>query len=405
MTARRDDALAALLEAVDAAAIDTLTCALIAESSVNPGGTEESAVAVLADACRAAGFAVDVVEAAPGRPNLVATAPIGGTGPGLMFLGHSDVVPAGPGWSADPFVPRRDGDLIIGRGASDMKGGIAAAVAAMSALARAGEFGLELSGPVQLVVTVDEEEHGAGVRHLVANPDLLHRMTGVEEFAGCIVAEPTRMEVVRGCRGASYFEIEVTGRAAHSGRPSDGVSAIDAAARVIEVIRADQVRLAAAPDPLLGFGTWNVGTIQGGQGISVVAPSCSLGVDRRLMPGEDVHEIRDRLLADIDAAGIVVDGIDVRVTPTMFLPGFATEVDHPLVSAASKAALDAPVGGWTAACDGGFISTSLGVPTVVLGPGDINTQAHQPDESVGLSELVFAAQSYVRAAVDLLTDS
>ncbi|MGO3327407.1 M20 family metallopeptidase [Gordonia sp. (in: high G+C Gram-positive bacteria)] len=411
MTERRDDAIAALIETVDATAIEALTCALIAEPSVNPGGTEASTAAVLADACRAAEFAVDVVEAAPGRPNLVAATPNAGTGPGLMFLGHSDVVPAGPGWSADPFVPRRDGDLIIGRGASDMKGGIAAVVAAMTALSRAGDFGLAPSGPVQLVVTVDEEEHGTGVRHLVENPNLYRRSSprgrssGVETYAGCIVAEPTRMEVVRGCRGASYFEIEVTGRAAHSGRPSDGVSAIDAAARVIDVIRADQDRLAAEPDPLLGFGTWNVGTIQGGQGISVVAPSCSLGVDRRLMPGEDVHEIRDRLLADIHAAGIIVDGIDVEVTPTMFLPGFATDDDHPLVSAASRAALDAPVGGWTAACDGGFISTSLGIPTVVLGPGDINTQAHQPDESVGLSELVFAAQSYVRAAMDLLTDS
>lgn len=402
MTARRDDALAALLQSVDSTAIDALTCSLIAEPSINPGGSEASAVAVLAAACRAEGFDIDVVEAAPGRPNLVAAAPIGATGPGLMFLGHSDVVPPGPGWSADPFVPRRDGDRIIGRGSSDMKGGIAAAVAAMSALTRASEFGIELSGPVQLVVTVDEEEHGTGVRHLIEHPDQLHRLTGVEEFAGCIVAEPTRMEVVRGCRGASYFEIEVTGRAAHSGRPSDGVSAIDAAARVIEVIRADQDRLAATPDPLLGFGTWNVGTIEGGQGISVVAPTCSLGVDRRLMPGEDVHEIGERLLADIRAAGVLVDGVDVSVTPTMFLPGFATEADHPLVASAAAASDDAPVGGWTAACDGGFVSTSLGVPTIVMGPGDINTQAHQPDESVALSELMFAAQSYVRAAVSLL---
>ena len=394
MTERRDDALQRLVDSVDVSAIDALTCALIAEPSVNPGGTEESTVTVLADACRAAGFTVEVVDAAQGRPNLFATAQVGGDGPGLMLLGHSDVVPAGPGWTADPFVPRRDGDLIIGRGASDMKGGIASAVAAMSALQRAAEFGLTLSGPVQLVVTVDEEEHGTGVRHLVSR--------GVDrEFAGCIVAEPTRLEVVRGCRGASYFDIEVTGRAAHSGRPSDGVSAIDAAARVIEVIGADQERLAADPDPLLGFGTWNVGTIEGGQGISVVAPSCSLGVDRRLMPGEDVEQIGRDLHSAIRAAGIESDGVTVTVTPTMFLPGFATDADHPLVTAAAEAS-EGAVGGWTAACDGGFISTALGIPTVVMGPGDINGQAHQPDESVGLSDLADAARAYVRAAVALL---
>ncbi len=397
MTERPGDAAAQLVECVDSSAIEALTCALVAEPSVNPGGNEASTVTVLADACRAAGFAVEVVEAAPGRPNLVATMRGTGDGPALMLLGHSDVVPAGPGWTADPFVPRRDGDRIIGRGTSDMKGGIASAVAAMAALQRAGEFGISLTGPVQLVVTVDEEEHGTGVRHLVTTgvPG------GAREYAGCIVAEPTRMDVVRGCRGASYFDIEVTGRAAHSGRPSDGVSAIDAAARVIDVIRADQKRLAADPDPLLGFGTWNVGTIEGGQGISVVAPSCSLGVDRRLMPGEDVQRIADGLHAEIRAAGIESDGVTVTVTPTMFLPGFATDADHPLVNVSAEAS-GGSVGGWTAACDGGFVSTALGVPTVVMGPGDINGQAHQPDESVGLSELADAARAYVRAAVALL---
>ncbi|WP_132992898.1 M20 family metallopeptidase [Gordonia zhaorongruii] len=399
MTARRDEALADLVATVNPAAIEALTCALIAEPSVNPGGVEKSTVEVLATACRAAGFDVEVTEVEPGRPNLLATAPNAGDGPGLMLLGHSDVVPPGPGWTGDPFTPRRDGDLIVGRGSSDMKGGIAAAVAAMSVLQRAEEFGITLSGPVQLVVTVDEEEHGSGVRHLVADPP-------DREYAGCIVAEPTRMTVVRGCRGASYFDIGVTGRAAHSGRPSDGVSAIDGAARVIDVIREDQAALAADPDPLLGFGTWNVGTIEGGQGISVVAPSCYLGVDRRLMPGEDVDAIAAQLTEDVRRAGIEDGGVRVDVTPTMFLPGFATSADDPLVTATATAVsasgVDPNVGGWTAACDGGFISTALGIPTVVMGPGDINGQAHQPDESVSLSELVLAAQAYVRAAVELL---
>lgn len=389
----------ALVSGVDASRIAALTCALVAAPSVNPGGTEEAAVAILAQACRDAGFEVELSEAAPGRPNLIATVNGHATGPGLMLLGHSDVVPAGPGWSADPFVPRRDGDLIIGRGTSDMKGGIAAAVEAMIVIGRAVEQGLPVSGPVRLVVTVDEEEHGVGVRHLVQNPP-------PGDYAGCIVAEPTRLAVVRGCRGASYFDIEVTGRAAHSGRPSDGASAIAAAARVIALIDDDQTRMAADPDPLLGYGTWNVGTIEGGQGISVVAPTCAMGVDRRLMPAEDVTEIGRRLSEEIIAAGIVGDGIDVTVTPTMYLPGFATDADHPLVNATVQAVLDSgspsTVGGWSAACDGGWTSSALGIPTVVMGPGDINGQAHQPDESVPLSELVTAAQAYARAALTLL---
>ena len=385
---------------IDEATIEALTCALIEAPSINPGGTEAGAVDVLARACAAAGFTVELQEAAPGRPNLIATTATCGDGPGLMFLGHSDVVPAGPNWTGDPFRVRRDGELIIGRGAADMKGGIAAVVAAMSALQRAGEFGFTLSGRVTLVVTVDEEEHGTGVRHFVAHPP-----TG--PFAGAIVAEPTSLQVVRGCRGASYLDIRVRGKAAHSGRPADGVSAVTAAARIIGLIEQDQADLARTPDPLLGFGTWNVGLIEGGQGISVVPPACYLGVDRRLMPGERVADIAAALRARISAAGVDSGGVGVEVTPTMEMPGFATPADHPLVAAVAGAVAAAggatSVGGWTAACDGGFISRDLGIPTVVMGPGDINGQAHQPDESVPLSELVTAARAYVHAALALLS--
>lgn len=380
---------------ISAEEITALTTSLIEAPSENPGGTEAAAVSVLEEACREAGFVVTTWEVAPGRPNLTATLP-GGDGPGLMFLGHSDVVPAGPGWTGDPYRVRRADDRLYGRGATDMKGGLAAVVAAMSALASAPGG---LSGPVQLVCTVDEEEHGSGVRDLIGGPI-------DTEFLGCVVAEPTNLQVVRGCRGASYLEIDITGRAAHSGRPSDGRSAIMAAAAIIELIRADQARLDLAPDPLLGTGTWNVGTISGGQGISVVAPMCSLGIDRRLLPTESAHRIADDLRERISAADIDSDGIGVQVRVTMEMPGFSTAAAHSLVTTASDAlaALDQPVsvGGWTAACDGGFISRDLGVPAIVLGPGDINADAHQPDESVAIADLVTAARAYTHMALRLL---
>jgi len=132
-----------------------------------------------------------------------------------------------------------------------------------------------------------------------------------------------------------------------------------------------------------------------------------MGVDRRLMPGEDVKEIGLRLAGQIRAAGIDGDGIEVVVTPTMYLPGFATAEGHPLVTETAQAVrgsgAETRVGGWSAACDGGWTSNALGIPTIVMGPGDINGQAHQPDESVELSELVTAAQAYVRTALALLS--
>ncbi|MGV9713186.1 M20 family metallopeptidase [Gordonia sp. NPDC003424] len=387
-----------------------LTAGLVEAASENPGGTEADAVAVLAQACRGAGFTVDVHEVAPDRPNLVATLPAG-DGPGLMLLGHSDVVPAGPGWTSDPYRPRFADGRIYGRGTTDMKGGLAAAVVAMQALSHAGAYGIDLAGPVQLVCTVDEEEHGLGVRDFVARPsgagsEASGPNANAHTFVGCIVAEPTDLTIVRGCRGASYLRVDITGRAAHSGRPADGRSAIEAAASIVDLIRFDHRQLGMTADGLLGSGTWNVGTITGGQGISVVAPMCELGIDRRLMPDEDANDIADQLRTAITDSGIDTDGISVNVTVTMEMPGFATPADHPLVTSSVAAVTDAgretSVGGWSAACDGGFVSRDLGIPTIVLGPGNINTEAHQPDESVAVADLETAARAYTIAALRLL---
>jgi acetylornithine deacetylase len=383
---------------VDTAGIVALTTDLVQAPSVNPGGTEGDAVAVLAAAAERAGATVETREVASGRPNLVATWP-GGSGPGLMFLGHSDVVPPGPGWSGDPFTARVADGRIVGRGSTDMKGGLASIVAAMDALR-----GETLSGPVQLVCTVDEEEHGIGVRDLVGASTSYPLLPG--GYAGCVVAEPTAMETVIACRGASYIEIEIRGRAAHSGRPADGRNAIDAAAKVIDIIRTDHEAMQTELDPLLGAGTWNVGTITGGQGISAVAPNCAIGIDRRLMPDEDAEAIAENLSAEIRRRGIDTDGIEVDIAVTMCMPGFRTAPDAPFVRAAVDAVtavgVDTSIGGWTAACDGGFVSRDLGVDCIVLGPGDITGQAHQPDESVAVDDLVAAARAYAVLALRLL---
>ncbi|MFI7493884.1 M20 family metallopeptidase [Kocuria sp. M4R2S49] len=376
-----------------------LTCALVDAGGENPGGTEERTVQVLERAGRARGLEVRTDPAAPGRPNvdveLVPGGPVG-DGPGLLFLGHSDVVPAGPGWNREPFRSVVEDGRLYGRGSTDMKGGLAAVLVAMDALRRSGA---PLSGPVRLASTVDEEDLGLGIRHLT-------RQGLGRDFRACVVAEPTDLQTVVACRGDAYLELAVTGVPAHSGRPADGRNAIDAAARVLEIVRADHARRQRDLDPLLGAGSWNVGRIEGGRTPSMVAPSCRVWLDRRLMPGEDPHRLAAELLADVDAAGIPGDGISVDVEVTMAMPGFRTDLDHPLVTTVHGAVAElggpASVGGWTAACDGGFIARDHGVPTVVMGPGGLNDQAHQVDESVGVDELVLAARAYALTALRLL---
>ncbi|NIL78742.1 MULTISPECIES: M20 family metallopeptidase [Rhodococcus] len=380
-----------ILERIDDDAIVSLASALIDAGGENPGSTEGSVAAVLDEHCRALGFDVEIDDVAPGRPNVVVS--VGGSDePGVLFVGHSDVVPAGSGWTSDPFrATVRDGRL-FGRGACDMKGGLAAVVMAMAALKEAGAVG---ASPVSLACLVDEEDTGLGIRAYVRAP---HRRT----YASCIVAEPTDLVTIVGCRGAANLEITVTGRSAHAGRPSNGRNAISSAARIVGLLDTMAEELRASAHPTLGPGTWNVGTIAGGTGTSMVADRCVITADRRLLPGEDAHDIAAHLANRVRAAGITGDGIDVSVDVAMEMPGFLTSNDAAVVGTVVGAVTDAAgfrgTDVWTASCDGGFVARDLGTPTVVFGPGEIETQAHQPDESVSVRQLCDSARAYALMA-------
>ncbi|MFI8565253.1 M20 family metallopeptidase [Rhodococcus sp. NPDC078407] len=403
----------ALLDSIDEAEILSLTAALIDAGGENPGDVEEKTAKVLAEHCRASGFDVRTVEVAPGRPNVIVS--IGSDDrPGILFVGHSDVVPAGTGWTTHPFsAVVRDG-RIFGRGACDMKGGLAAVVAAMTAVQRAG---LADEYPMTLACLVDEEDTGLGIRAFVAEPE--HR-----NYSRCVVAEPTDLVTIFGCRGAANLEIEVHGRSAHAGQPRNGANAISAAARIIALIENSQIELDADPDPDLGPATWNVGTISGGTGTSMVADHCVLTVDRRLLPGESAASVVDNLRSRIESAGITGSGIDVRIGIAMEMPGFLTSVNDGLVTTAVQSVLDTvskpnshstsfhpvPDGHsagsnpahltdiWTASCDGGFVAQRMGIETVVLGPGEIESQAHRPNESVAVQQLTDSARAYTLLA-------
>ena len=382
-----------VLARIDAESVARLTEDLVRAASENPGGLEADAAGVLAFALRDAGAEVILDEVEHGRPNL--RAHVGGAG-GILFLGHSDVVPAGTGWTGDPFAARREGDDLIGRGTTDMKGGLAAIVAALAAVhAEAPEVA------ISVLCTVDEEADARGIRHHIAHaPTTRHAL--------CVVAEPTSMTTITGCRGAANFAIELRGHSAHAGHPSDGASAILAASDLIAVIEDDHARLAAEPHPVLGAATWSIGTIEGGHGTSIVPDRCTLTIDRRTLPHEDAQEILSAVLTEARerirrSARPGADLIEVTGTVEMTMPGFTIDPESSVVRQIQAAVMDAGDSGstdiWTASCEGGFICRHLGVETVVLGPGDLPGQAHQPDERVSISELVRAARAYALLAL------
>lgn len=390
-------AVEAVLAALQEDDVVALAQELVRAPGQNPPGEEEATATALATAATARGLGHTRTEVAPGRPNLTVTLD-GGHGPGLLLLGHTDVVPVGDGWTRDPFGGEVAEGRLYGRGATDMKGGLAACLVAMHAL---GRCGVRLSGPVHLAALADEEQEGIGIRRYVAQeaPALL----------GCVVAEPTDLQTVIAARGACYLTIDVHGQAAHAGRPSDGRNAIYGAAAVVTDLERWHGELAGRADPLVGPPTVNVGTVHGGEGGSIVAARCRIGVDRRLLPEEGIQEVLAAVRERLARLGLEERGLGWEVTSPMDMPGFRTDPGDPFVGAVDGALADAggpglPLAGWTAACDGGFVARQWGVPTVVLGPGSVADQAHRPDESVGVEELRTAARTYALAALNLLAE-
>ncbi|MGH8861790.1 MAG: M20 family metallopeptidase [Jatrophihabitantaceae bacterium] len=386
----------AVLDLITVDEIGDLAADIVQAVGQNPPGEEGPTVDVLERAGLDRGLEVERTTVETDRANLSLRLP-GGPGPGLLLLGHTDVVPVGDGWTVAPFGGEvRDGRL-YGRGSADMKGGLAACVVGMSALRGAGAA---LRGPVELAAVVDEEETGKGIRHRITREH-------TPDFAGCIVAEPTDLQTIIAARGDSYVEITVHGRAAHSGNPADGLNAIYGGAAVIAEIERAHGELALREHPLVGAATWSVGQVRGGTGTSTVPALCTVVADRRLLPAENATEVLEEITARIDALALAERGLRVDVRMTMDMPGFETPADHPLVTASSRAIRDAggpdlPLGGWTAACDGGFVARDAGLPVVVLGAGSVATQAHRADESVALADLLVAARAYALCALRAL---
>ncbi|MGW6198319.1 M20 family metallopeptidase [Kribbella sp. NPDC055110] len=421
-----------VLDRIDEDLLVQITQDLVRAPGQNPPGEEAATVAVLAAAGRQLGLDIATTAVEPGRENVSITL-AGGNDPGLLLLGHTDVVPVGDGWTVDPYGGLLRDGRIFGRGASDMKGGLAAALVALAALR-----GSTLSGPVELAAVIDEEETGKGIRaYIAANQrppsvdnsgpaePFLDRLeaerTGARgdsdrnppssspsrQYVGCITAEPTDLQTIVAARGDSYLQVAVHGRASHAGNPDGGANAIYGAAAVVAEIERLHQELAAAPHPLLGPATWSVGQINGGTGGSIVPADCMIVADRRLLPGESPAEV----LADLDhriaALHLEDRGLTVELAMPMEMPAFETPEDAELVRVTEAARFDAggppmPLAGWTAACDGGYVARDLGVPVVVLGPGSVTSQAHRADESVAVAELVTAARAYALTALRLL---
>jgi acetylornithine deacetylase len=341
-------------------------------------GSEGALAEALAGWCEEAGLRVEAQEVEPGRPNVLASWTVGRR-PRLVLTGHLDTVPVGDGWSRDPFGAEVADGRMFGRGACDMKGGLAAAVAAVLDLRARG---LEPAGDVVLAAVVGEEEDSAGTRALVGR--------GLEADRA-VLSEPTGMDLVTGNRGLLNYRLVVRGASAHASSPSLGRNAVVAAARVVLELDALGTRLAGRPHPSFGPPSLTVGTIRGGTRPYVVPDRCEIEVDRRFNPDETRAEVVRQMEAAVERVRRRLPWLEVELVDGPDYLGFEIPAEHELVqsmkAAFARAAVPFRISSWRAASDAGFLVHGAGIPCVLFGPGHVEEAAHRPDESIELDEL------------------
>jgi len=368
--------------------LTALLSALVAVDSVNPslvaGGAGEREAAGLVEAwARDAGLETERLEGTPGRPSVIVRARGTGEGRTLLLCGHVDTVNVEG--MTDPFVPRIDGDRLHGRGAYDMKAGVAAALVAAREASRSG-----LAGDVVVAAVADEEHASLGVqealRHVSAD--------------AAVVTEPTELELAVAHRGFVWSEVEVTGRAAHGSRPHLGVDAIAKMGRVLTEIEQLDRALADRPHPLLGRGSVHASVIEGGVELSSYPARCVLGLERRTLPGErgaDIEAALEALLERCRAADR-----DLVAAQRTLLVREPFEIDQAqelvgLVAASAAEVLgEGPrIAGASYWADAAFIAAA-GIPTVLFGPS--GEGAHAVEEWVSLSATEAVADTLVALA-------
>lgn len=366
-----------------------ILAALVAIDSVNPtlaGGPGEARIADhVARFLGGLGFAVERVAAAPGRESLVGRIPGRTTLPPLVLNGHLDTV--GVEGMPAPFTLRREGDRLYGRGAYDMKGGLAV----MLALAEAWADRPPARG-VLLTFSADEEDRSLGTEALVDRwlPTL------PAPPAGALFLEPTEEQIAVAHKGFTWFEIEVCGRAAHGSRPQEGIDAVlPLAGALTELTRIRDELARRPPDPLLGRPTLHGGVIEGGSALSVVPARARLRWERRTLPDEPAAAVAAELERVTAAVGRIPGGHRVAGRVLFRRNGYRTPEGAAVRAALQAAAPQARSVGvpfWTDAA----LLGAAGVPSLLFGPAGHG--AHAADEWVSAASLERVFETLLRAA-------
>ena len=339
----------------------------------------------VAELLKERGIAPTIITSPDGhKANLFAT--VGPEGaPGVMLSGHTDVVPVdGQNWSVPPFaLTQRDG-LLFGRGAADMKGFVACAVAAVLNASK-----MKLNTPLHLALSYDEEIGCIGVRNLIET-----LQAAPNRPALCIVGEPTGMQVATGHKGKLGARATCRGREGHSALAPLALNAIYLGCDFVSALRAEQERLARDGardgDYDVPYTTLHVGKINAGVALNIVPNLCELDFEIRNIAADDADEILDRLRKEaariVSAASKVAPEAAIEIEIINTYPGLETPPNSQAVAFVKSLTGANDTMKVAFGTEGGLFSRDLATPTVVCGPGSM-TQGHKPDEFISVEQM------------------
>lgn len=362
------------------ASLQGITSDLIAFRTISPEGNELRCARYIFDYLKdlhSADSEINIQEFGGERANIVAS--FGATKePGLLLSGHMDVVPSGDGWHTDPFRASAKEGKIVGRGAADMKGGLAAILKAVESVVKHGELRRRLV----FVATAGEETGFVGLAKLIENSIV------TSKSATCaVIGEPTDLRPARAHRGIFRMKVSFFGKSSHASTPEAGVNAVEYACKFVESIRDIRNELSQTRDNLLGVTTLTPTMIHGGIGENVIPPNAEVVLDSRRLPVHSAEYIRSRVEANCRALGIHYEISDLIDHKPLDTPegNFLTKLAESITGEKSVSC--------AFGTEGSLYQGDLGIPTIALGPGSV-AQAHVVDESVELAQLDRAVSIY-----------
>ena len=376
---------------------DELLSELIAFDTTNLPGNELPCAQYLEKTLREAGFhtQIQILPSNPNRANVVAS--IGNSwGKTLIYNGHIDVVPAGEGWSTEPFTAVKKDGRIYGRGACDMKGGVAAMSCAGMNLIEEG-FSFE-KGQLILVFVCDEELHDMGIKHWIDSPEFVKA-----DYA--VISEPSSLEFCVAHRGVVRYNLYIKGISCHAGVPYKGINALMNAGHAILGLEKLSKEISTRTHEILPAPTLTPTVITGGEKDNIVPNLITIQIDRRMLPDETVESCMGEIAKTMDEIKKEISGFDYEITPYVSVNAGYVPLDSELVKTCNrvyerlfnKKAVNRDFTG----CNDQNYMVNAGIPTLVFGPGSLE-QAHTVNEYVSEEELSASVEYFMELAKEIL---